>query len=288
MARKLRHRLDAEDLAMIDEASRLSVGETGFSQCEKRFVERKLGTHFHRFGEKDRKRYADTLQAVYVKLSRSSEVGSRLVFDAIRMIGIAAIGPAPFEGAWNPALFPSEDDQKEAETLLTGIRKQVWLRVSHWYQEARYSDVHHTRRAAAQHLQDLGQVLAGDRRGQRERRVSDPVAVLRGYYERFFKLRCAMVKLEMLPGTALEKAVRAARDSGITEPHAPDRVWKTSSMAERCQMASRFLLHLRYQADTGRFRPPATAEASARQWTAQWAGVTEQSISNLLSADHRK
>src|SRR5262249_39718308 len=103
-----------------------------------------------------------------------------------------------------------------------------------------------------------------------------------------FRVKCAMLKLKTLKGTPLEKALQAACEAGITEPHIPRRIWEKSSMPEKCELAFRFLVHLRYQADTKRFRRPATAEATARQWTGQWSGLTEQTISNVLSKNYLK
>jgi hypothetical protein len=107
-------------------------------------------------------------------------------------------------------------------------------------------------------------VLSGDRRGRRTRHRANPVEVLYHYRRNVLRLKHA---LEMLPQvTGWERAVRIAK------------------VADACGIPADILhQHLPMSEADEKPRRPLPLQHTARIWTAQTHGITEQTVSNLVS-----
>jgi hypothetical protein len=207
------------------------------------------------------------------------------VFQAIQRVGFAAVHPV---SGWEGYLLPSqisEEDKATADQLRNRLRELVWKRVERWYRDARYSMIHEQRKQGAELLKRFGAELAGDRRGLGKGTIVDAVSIARAYFVRLFRLSCAMHRLRQSnKDDRLHKALRASYAFGLIEPpYVSRRVWDLLPLAEQTARAESFLRHLRYRFDSEKFGTPPTVKATAREWTARWAGIEPQTLSNLLS-----
>jgi hypothetical protein len=186
---------------------------------------------------------------LYVRLLRKDLRGDDTLW-VIREVGLGALRPE----AW---------EVDEAAPGLQEVRALVWRRIDEWYRLARGDDVHQ-RQEAATLLKKLGGVLAGDRRGKRARRKADPIRVLYEYRQNLLRLKRARELLRQLTGipgqTRIEKVAEACSiPLGIFREHL--------SMSEADEVQ----------------RHPLPIEHTARVWTARKHGITEQTVSNVLS-----
>jgi hypothetical protein len=185
------------------------------------------------------------------------------VFNAVRELGPTALRPDPWErdDAQGPNL--------EAERAALGrIRVLIWSHVDGWYAAARRAGTPEQRKAAADRLRRLGSVLVGDRRGLRRSTVRDPQAVRRAYRLNLERLREALHRLAR-PGSGPREVRirRIAEECGLPFERLRDHVLDTDGQPHRPEMVKR----------------------TARIWTAQDFGITEQTVANILaSAPYRR
>jgi hypothetical protein len=187
---------------------------------------------------------------LYVRRLREDARGE-YALEIVREEGLGALRPE----AW--------ETEEEGDPGLREVRALVWQKIDTWYGLARGDDVRQ-RREAAKLLKRLGAVLSGDRRGRRTRHRANPVEVLYHYRRNVLRLKHA---LEMLPQvTGWERAVRIAK------------------VADACGIPADILhQHLPMSEADEKPRRPLPLQHTARIWTAQTHGITEQTVSNLVS-----
>ena len=218
------------DDELVAKASALGIEHSQYKQYEEQFIDRQLGRHFRRLDPRNEGRaYIKTLRITVKELETTTAPSlssdARRVFHAIQRVGFAAVHPV---SGWEGYLLPSqisEEDKVTADQLRNRVRELVWKRVERWYQDA-HSVIHEQRKQGAELLKRLGAELAGDRRGHGTASIVDPVDIARAYYNRLFRLRCAMEELRReMNDSPLRKALRVAYAFGFVEPYPPRRIW---------------------------------------------------------------
>ncbi len=181
-----------------------------------------------------------------------NEAGDGAVLDAIRDLGLVALRPLERKGS--------------DATSLSELQRLIWARVAEWYRLAREGEGVADRRRGAASLLRLGRTLAGDRRGRRSANRADPIMVCWEYKRNLRRLQRAreLLRLRDLPRRSQERIALVAKACRIPR--------------------ERLLLALNLDPE-GRPRGRSLGmTAQARIWIAQRHRITEQTVSNILSA----
>jgi hypothetical protein len=197
----------------------------------------------------DRNRTAAFAMREEKLLSQLRAGDSRAVFDAIRLLGLMALWSSPAVGD------KTVEIQKLVREIITG-----------WYDKARIGPAQE-RRTAVRALRRLGDVLAGQQRGRRQRKGAHPLEIWNYYHTILFRLRRA---LKLLPvwlwglGNRREKASQVAKACGLRD----DCLLRATGLS------------------SSEDRPgqrPLTLEELARIETADAFGVTQHTVANVLT-----
>jgi hypothetical protein len=136
-----------------------------------------------------------------VALLRQTTRRSDAVFTVLRTIGLDALRP-PWE-ITTALSYPAgaEDRRVGAE-----LRELMWGEIEQWYRDARSAIRHESRMAAAQKLQRVGVVLAGEQRGRGRSTVGNPMMVSAVYHMLLYRLLRAIALFHDWPWAETGKA----------------------------------------------------------------------------------
>lgn len=206
---------------------------------------------------------ATSLEAIAETL-RASSAGEpnddRGFLEIIEKLGIDAVVPDTWER------FEGLVGREKVRVALADVRSLIGYRLRQHYRLAREAPLRETRLRSARILKSVGAVLAGDGRGKRSGSAED-VEKVRAYYSGLFDLENAAkhLRCDCLKGRSQgEKIQTSALAFGIP----PDQFREYLNVDENGVPKGR-RLH--------------SAKRMVRIWIAKRDGVTEQTLSNLLT-----